>query len=370
MTAYTTAPVLDIKHTLLGDAEQTAVAQVLVSADLSGNAAAVTTYEDALAEWFATAHAVACSSGTSAVHLALLALGIGAADEVMVAATAPVMTALPVLAVGATPVFVDVAHPRTFALDAEDVERKLTPRTRVVIAVPMWGYPADDRVLARTCTEHGLALIEDAAQAHGTVTDGRLAGTGVTIGTFSTHARKIMTTGEGGFCLTDDDDLDEHLRQLRNLGRHPGGGPFGARFGLNVKLPALTAALGTVQLQRLRSRIQHRLRTLQALTVLAREVPGLVPFPVPERSAPNGYAALFTTSNAQYLAGQLAEVGITSDPLRYGYRPVYHSPVLREHAPSAPCRNAEHLTRTLVTLPCHEGIGWQEIDRIALALSR
>ncbi|MDQ1250750.1 MAG: perosamine synthetase, partial [Actinomycetota bacterium] len=223
MSVTTRPKTLDIKHTVLGPAEHEAVAAVLAGADLSGNAHAVTDYETALRAWFTSAHAVACSSGTAALHLAMLALGIGPGDEVIVSAAAPAMTALPVLALGAVPVFADIADPTTFALDRDDIAAKTTGRTKAVVTVPMWGYPADGTDFAAACAQWGLPLIEDAAQAHGTVVDDRPAGTHATIGTFSTHARKIMTTGEGGFCLTGDDALNDRLRQIRNLGRPDAG---------------------------------------------------------------------------------------------------------------------------------------------------
>jgi dTDP-4-amino-4,6-dideoxygalactose transaminase len=111
---------------------------------------------------------------------------------------------MPILALGATPVFADVAAPTTFALDLDHVAGKITRRTRAVVAVPMWGYPADGPDLADACAGWGIPLVEDAAQAHGTITAGRYAGTRATIGTFSTHTRKLVCTGEGGFCLTSD----------------------------------------------------------------------------------------------------------------------------------------------------------------------
>lgn len=370
MSTTTGQPVLDIKHTIVGPDELDTVSAVLASADLSGNAAAVTAYEEALTEWFTVPHALSCSSGTAALHLALLALGVGPGDEVIVSAAAPAMTALPVLAVGAVPVFADLAHPATFALDQDDIQRKITGRTRAIISVPMWGYPADGPDLAAACADWGLALVEDAAQAHGTVTDGRLAGTGATIGTFSTHARKLLTTGEGGFCLTDDDRLADAMRQIRNLGQHPEGGPFGAGFGLNFKLAAVSAALGTAQLRRLRGRIARRRQTLGALHQIVADTPDLVPLPVPDRGEPNAYAALFTSDHAAEIAHRLAAAGITSDPLRYGYRPVYHTPALARHRPKRLGENAERLTRTLVTLPCHEGVGPAELERITIALTR
>ncbi|MGQ0777763.1 MAG: DegT/DnrJ/EryC1/StrS family aminotransferase [Pseudonocardiales bacterium] len=263
------APVIDIKHVQLGDDELHAVRNTLLTADLSGNAEVVGRYEQELTSWFDVQFAVACSSGTAAIHLALLALGIGPGAEVIVPATAPAMTALPVLAVGAVPVFADVAHPATFALDIADMAAKFTPYTKAVIAVPMWGYPADGPELAQVCRDWGVPLVEDAAQAHGTSLASRYAGTQGVIGTFSTHARKLICTGEGGFCLTGDPALADRLRQLRNFGQPPNGGEFGTGFGLNYKLPAVAAALGRVQLSRLTNRLTQRRTILSKLTTMA-----------------------------------------------------------------------------------------------------
>lgn len=362
-------PALDLEHVIIDDTDRAALRTALDSLDLSGTGATVAVYETALTGWFRTGHAVACSSGTAALHLALLALDVGAGDEVMVAATAPVMTALPILAVGATPVFVDIASPTTFALDLTDVENKLTARTRAAIAVPMWGYPADAPDLAEACRDWGVPLIEDAAQAHGTVVGDHYAGTRATIGTFSTHTRKLLCTGEGGFCLTNDDSIAERLRYLRNLGR-PSGGGFGDNMGLNYKLNALAAALGTTQLARLDHRLQQRRTLLDTITARAADIPGLHPMPI-HGGTPNGYATLFTTdAPARPTAERLAAAGITSDPLRYRYKPTYHTPAVAKHAPTTPCRNAERLAGRLLTVPCHEGVNPHDLDRIQAALRR
>lgn len=363
------SPVIDIKHTQVGDDELQAVRSTLLTADLSGNAEVVGRYEQELADWFNAKFAVACSSGTAAIHLSLLALGVGPGAEVIVPATAPAMTALPVLAVGAVPVFADVAHPVTFALDLADVANKITMCTKAVIAVAMWGYPADGLELAQACRDWNVPLVEDAAQAHGTSLSGRYVGTQGMIGTFSTHARKLICTGEGGFCLTDEPALADRLRQLRNLGLPPSGGEFGTGFGLNYKLPALAAALGRVQLARLTSRLDRRRVILGELVTMASEIVGLEPFPIPPGAEPNGYAALFTAEPD--LVSQIAQRshadGIESDVLRYKYRPLYRMPVLARYAPTRPCRNAERLATTLLTVPCHERVATDELARIGAA---
>jgi perosamine synthetase len=371
---------LSTKHVLVGDGEIQAVTSAVQGGDLSGNARLVGDYERALARWFGARFALACSSGTAALHLALLALAVGAGDEVIVPPTAPAMTALPVLAVGARPVFADTRSPASFALDPVDVDRKRTARTKAVVSVPMWGYPADDGELVAACHGWGLPLIEDAAQAHGTRLDrdGRLAGTQGAIGCFSTHARKLVCTGEGGFVLTGDPAVAARLGTLRNLGQPARlaaplampTGAFGEGFGLNYKLGAVAAALGVAQLDRLSSRLQARRRIARRLQARLADVPGLRPLPVPAGASPNHYALVLRVhlGDATLVGRALAADGVISDTIRYGYRPLYRLPVFSAFAPPAPgCPNVEALCASTITVPCHEGLTAADERRIVAA---
>lgn len=135
-------------------------------------------------------------------------------------------------------------------------------------------------------------------------------------------------------------------------------------------LPVLAVGAVPVFADQRRGRIARRRQTLGTLNQIVADTPDLVPLPVPGRGEPNAYAALFTSNHADEIAHRLAKAGITSDPLRYGYRPVYHTPALAGHRPKRLCENAERLTRTLVTLPCHEAVGPAELERIAIALTR
>jgi perosamine synthetase len=362
---------VDTKHVVVEDLDEHAVVSALRDCNLSGGADVVATYEQRLAQHFGVAYAVACSSGTAAIHLSLLALGISTDDEVIVPATAPVMTALPVLAVGARPVFVDTTDVDSFALDLSHVERSLTNRTRTVVSVPMWGYPADGPELVAACRRWGLALIEDAAQAHGAMLGRRPLGTQGAIGAFSTHARKLICTGEGGFCLTDDHQLAERLTRLRNLGKGENGEGFGTAFGLNYKLAGIVAALGVAQLTRLDTRLALRRRIAARLTAAIGEIPGIAPFPVRHGGLANAYALLVTSdrTGSRALARELRDAGVVSDTVRYRYRPLYRTPVFGAFAGAA-CPNAEQLCMTLHTLPCHEGVGPLEEERIVGACRR
>ncbi|MCK9903557.1 hypothetical protein CC117_29060 [Parafrankia colletiae] len=352
-----TPKTVDTAHPLLDETDTAEVLAALSSGDLSGTAPVVAVYERALADRFGVHRAVACSSGTAAVHLSLLAADVGAGDEVIVPATAPVMTAMPVLAVGARPIFADVTDSASFALSLSDVRGRLTSRTRAIVSVAMWGYPADGEALAALCTRRGLTLIEDAAQAHGTRTGSRLVGTRGHLGAFSTHLRKLITTGEGGFLLTDDETTADRLVALRNAGKAATGGQFGRSFGLNFKLPAMSAALGLRQLARLDQRVTARRTIRDRLAAALESMDGVKPFPVRD-GTPNGYATLLLADDAHLavvLAEELAQAGFVSDPRRYGYRPLYDYDAFAD-VPADACPNAAQLCSRLVSLPCHEGV--------------
>jgi perosamine synthetase len=235
------------------------------------------------------------------------------------------------------------------------------------VVTPLAEQPAREFV-----THHHYSATWPAAKLRYALVDrwpaGRYAGTTATIGTFSTHTRKLLSTGEGGFCLTTDDALSTRLRELRNLGK-PAGRAFGTRFGLNYKLNALAAALGRAQLGRLHDRLRHRRATLHTITDMITALPGMAPFPVHPDGQANGYAALLTTNGpARPVAERLAAAGVTSDPLRYHYRPLYHSPAFAQFTPTVACRHAEQLSETLVSIPSHEGVGPHDLDRIQAAL--
>jgi perosamine synthetase len=173
-------------------------------------------------------------------------------DEVILPATSPLPTGMPILTCGATPVIVDTL-PRSLALDPASVQAKLTDRTRAVITLPLWGYPNDDHDTLALLADAGIPVIEDACQAHGTTVAGRHAGTNTTAGCFSTHDRKLLSTGEGGFVLTNDDQLADRIDFYTHLGHLNG-----TVHGVNYKLAAPLAAIGLRRLAHLHPQIQAR----------------------------------------------------------------------------------------------------------------
>ena len=200
-------------------------------------------FEHALTQVFARQHAVAVSSGTTALHTALSAVGIGPGDEVLLPALTVVMTAQPVVQLGAKPVFVD-SDPDTLDLDYADAASKVTARTKVIIPVHLWGRMGDPARLRAFATERELSIVEDAAQAAGTSRAGVQAGSVGAAGCFSTRDGKILWSNEGGFVVCDKLVLAAHMRALRGhwLTPPPGGCPQD-RLGLPGRMPELIAAL-------------------------------------------------------------------------------------------------------------------------------
>ena len=207
-------------------------------------------FEEAYARWVGAAHAISLPSCTSGIHLALAAAGVGPGDEVIVPEITWIASAAPVRYVGATTVFADIDR-ATWCLDPASFERAITPRTRAVIPVDLYGNMADMHAIRAIADEAGLTVIEDAAQAHGAMLGDGRAGSFGDVGVFSFHGSKILTTGEGGMLVTDSDQLADRCRVLRDHGRAPGDHRFiNGEVAFKYKMSAMQAAFGLGQLER------------------------------------------------------------------------------------------------------------------------
>lgn len=338
--------------------ELAAIRDVIEDGRLSGGAAVLPIYERELAGWFGVKRAIAVNSGSSALHAALVALGVEPGTEVIVPATAPLPTVMPVLTCGATPVIVDTL-PGSLALDPADVARKLTARTRAAITLPLWGYPADDRQVAELLAPTGVSIIEDACQAHGTRIVGRYAGTIGRVGCFSTHDRKLLSTGEGGFVTTNDAELAERIDNYTHLGHLRG-----TTHGVNYKLAGPLAAIGLRRLGQLADQIEQRRRNARQILDALPANGRLRELPIGDDDAPNYYnLVLVAESNAAVVAAELAASGIPPDSVRYGYRPLYGQPLFRAYATD--CPNAEALAATTLQLPVHPGMSEETVKWVA-----
>lgn len=219
----------------------------------------IAAFEKAIAAYVGVEHAVGVNSGTSALHLLIRSWKLGEGDEVVTTPFSFIASTNCILFERATPVFVDI-DPVTLCLDPEQVEAAITPRTRAILAVDVFGHPADWRALQRVADAHGLILIEDSAEALGSEWSGRRCGSFGRAGVFGFYPNKQITTGEGGVIVTDDAALAELCRSLSDQGRGDGGWLNHVRMGYNFRMDEMSAALGTSQLGRIETTIAARAR--------------------------------------------------------------------------------------------------------------
>lgn len=216
----------------------------------------VSAFESAIADYCGSKHGLAVSSGTSALHLSLLAAGVGPGDEVILPALTYVATANAVCYCGGTPVFVDVKSD-DFTIDPDLLESALGPKTKAIIPVHLFGRMADMETVSDLAAQHELMVIEDAAGALGSAWRSNMAGTMGHMGILSFHPRKLLCCGEGGMVLTDREDLAAQIDVLRNQGREPGSDDY-AVLGYNYRMTDLQGALGCIQASRLDELLSKR----------------------------------------------------------------------------------------------------------------
>ncbi len=267
-------PFLPVAEPSIGELEVAYVHEAVASGWVSSIGAFVDRFERDFAAFCGTDHAVAISNGTDALFLALRALGIGPGDEVVIPALTFAAVGAVVVHAGATPVLVDV-HPDHWNLDPVAVERALTPQTKAVIAVHLYGHPADMDPLVALCRPRSIALIEDAAEAHGARYKGRTVGSLGDVGSFSFYGNKVITTGEGGALVSDDADLLARVRHWKDHAMDPNRRYFHLDAGYNCRMTNLQAALGVAQLERAGELLAWRADLMQAYRDALADVPGL-----------------------------------------------------------------------------------------------
>ena len=251
-------------------------------------------FERKFASYHQAKHGIAVTNGTAALEVVLATLGVGPSDEVIVPDFTFIATASAVLAAGALPVLVDVT-PDTYCLDPTLVEERITDRTKAIIAVHMGGHPADMDRLPEIARRHGIRLVEDSAHAHGSEWKGRKIGAIGDIGTFSFQASKLITAGEGGIIITNDDELERRARSVHDCGRMPGEW-FYSHFiyGSNYRLSEWQGAILTQQLARLDKQATIRTKNAAYLDGVLPEIEGISPQKHDPRCTRNGhYAYIF-----------------------------------------------------------------------------
>lgn len=258
-------------------------------------------FERDFAKFHGARHGIAVTNGTAALEVAMAAVGINAGDEVIVPDFTFVATASAVLFANALPVLVDV-DPETYCINPDLVEAAITPRTKAIIAVHMGGHPADLDRLCKIAKRHRLALVEDSAHAHATEWRGRRVGTFGVAGTFSFQASKLMTAGEGGMIISNNDRFEVQARSVHDCGRMPGQWFYSHYiYGSNYRLSEWQGAILNVQLSRLDEQTKRRHQNSRLLDRLLRKIPGITPQKLDERCTRSGqYAYIFHVNKKEF----------------------------------------------------------------------
>jgi len=355
-----------IAQPLLGEEEEQAVLAVLRSGQLA-QGPLVRRFEEAFARYVGVREAVAVSSGTAALQVALLAHGIGPGDEVVTSPFTFAATANAILATGARPVFADVSE-EDFNLDLARAEEHISERTRALLPVHLYGQPADLEALLALARRHGLALIEDACQAVGASFGGRRVGSFGT-GCFSFSATKNMTTGEGGMITTDDPGLAARARLLRDHGQRRRY--VSDTLGYNLRLTEVAAALGLAQLQKLDAFNERRRANARYLTERLSGLPagqaGLAtPRELPDRRHVYHQYTVRVRRGRDALLRHLRDRDIEATvfyPVPVHKQPLYRGLGYRQRLPVA-----ERLSREVLSLPVHPGLSREDLDTVVSAV--
>lgn len=356
---------IPIAEPSLGEEELNNVVEAIKSGWISSKGKFIPEFEEIFAQYCGVKYGVATSNGTVALHLALTALGIGEGDEVIIPTLTFAATANAVIYSGAKPVFVD-SHPNYWCLDTEKIEEVMTPKTRAIMPVHLYGHPCDMDAIADIAKRHDLYVIEDAAEAHGAEYKGRKIGSFGDIACFSFYGNKIITTGEGGMCLTNSESLAMKMRVLRDHGMNPNRRYWHDTIGFNYRMTNMQAAVGVAQLARLDKFVEKKREIAQCYSKGLKELgeEGLIKLH-PEMPWAKCvywmYSILIQDDfgiNRDGLMTKLEENGIETRPLFY---PVHTMPPYRTKGRFP---TAEELSRMGISLPSSVNLAAKQVEYI------
>jgi len=348
---------------IIGDEEREAVDRVLRSG-MVAQGPEVAAFETEFAQHFVQGRpTVAVNSGTAGLHLGLLAVGVGAGDEVIVPSFTFAATANSVALTGGTPVFVDI-EPETFTVDPAAVEAAITPRTKGIMPVHLYGHPARMRELAAIAEKHGIALYEDAAQAHGASLDGKPVGTWGEFAMFSLYPTKNMTSGEGGMVTTASPEQARNVRLLRNQGMDKQY--ENEVIGFNARMTDIHAAIGRVQLTKVDAWTATRQRNAAFLNANLQNV--IVP-PVADGAVHvyHQYTIRVTDDRDGFVTALREEHQVGSGV--YYPIPNHRLPSLASYAPGLDLPETEKAASEVVSLPVHPSLSQADLERIVAAVN-
>ena len=320
-------------------------------------------FEALFASYIGSKYAIATSSGTAALHIALLASGIGNGDEVITTPFSFIATANAILFCGAKPVFVDIDKD-TFGLDPSLIRARITSKTKAVLPVHLYGQPCDMKEILRICRERNLILLEDACQAHGAEYRGQKVGS-FGIGCFSFYPTKNMTTGEGGMITTDNGDIAERARMIRSHGQKERY--IHEVLGYNYRMTDIAAAIGICQLKKLDEFNRQRIEHARFLSERLDKITGLsVPFIAPDVKHVFHQFTIRVTRDFRMsrdeLKQKLKDKGIVTEV--YYPLPIHKQPVYKELGYNASLPNAEKACAEVLSLPVHPLLTEEELDYI------
>lgn len=310
---------IPVAQPTLGKSEWQNLKSCLESSWISSQGKFIERFEQQFANYCGVKYAISTSSGTAALHLALLALGIGKGDEVILPALTFVSCANAIVYTGAKPVFADVEGD-TWTIDPKDVEKKITNKTKAIMAVHLYGYPADMKSLKSLARKYGIFLIEDASEAHGAKFAGKRVGSMGKINCFSFYGNKIITTGEGGMITTNNKSYANKITLLKNHGADPKRRYWHPVIGYNYRMTNLQAAIGLAQLEKLDYFLAKRKKIAKLYRKFLKSIPGVV---LPPEDTNNRQAVCWQFSilitkkfplNRDHLIRLLAKKGIETRP--------------------------------------------------------
>lgn len=361
-----------VNEPLLNGNEEKYLIECIRTGWISSEGPFVTRFEQQFSARVARKHGVAVANGSVALDAAVAALGIGPGDEVIMPTFTIISCAAAVVRAGGVPVVVD-CDPDTWNMDAEQVEARITPRTKAIMVVHIFGLPTDLDPILDIARRHDLKIIEDAAEMHGQTYKGRPCGSFGDVSTFSFYPNKHVTTGEGGMILTDDEALAERCRSLRNLCFKPEQRFVHDELGWNFRMTNLQAAVGVAQLERLDEFVGIKRRMGRRYTELLEGVEG-IQLPIPSRDYAENiywvYGVVLRDEvpfDAKEAMSRLAKLGIGTRPF---FWPIHEQPVFRRMGLFEGEKHpvAERIARRGFYLPSGMALTDEQIQRSAAAL--
>jgi perosamine synthetase len=355
---------IPVAKPLIGEEEIEEVEKVLRSGFIA-QGPRVAEFEEAFASYVGTKHAIATTSGTTALHLSLLALGIGNGDEVITTPFSFAATGNCALYVGARPVFVDI-DPQTFNLDPEGIEAAITEKTKAILPVHLYGQPAKMDRIKEISEEHGIPVVEDAAQAHGAMFQDKMIGSIGDMACFSFYPTKNMTTSEGGMITTNNTELADMARILRAHGEKERY--HHSVLGYNFRMTDIAAAIGLVQLKKLDGFNQRRIENAEYLTEHLKGISGIeAPFVSPQvKHVFHQYTVRVKDGKRNDVMNFLNQEGIGTG-IHYPV-PIYKQELYQNLGYNDKRPETEKATSEVLSLPVHPSLSVEELETIVISL--